>query len=458
MALLKDIVAAIAGKPRDYTQGSLGRAILLLSIPMVLEMAGQSLFALIDIMFVGRLGTTPVAIAVLTDQLLMFVFTIAIGLSMGTTALVARRVGEGDEEQASKTALQAILLGAALSLPIALAGLLFPGTLLGLMGGSEEVIQGGATYLRIYFGGNVTLFLLFLINAIFRGAGDPSYAMRALWMANLLNIALDPVFIFGFGPVPAYGVEGAAIATTISRGIGVLYQLWILFGGRTTIRLRFDQLAVLPGIMRRLFSISSIAILQFFISTMSFLFIARIVAKFGDTALAGYGIAIRLLAFVLLPVWGVGNAAATLVGQSLGADQPDRAEKSVWITSGVNTIFLVIVGVLFQLFSVEIAGFLHQDADVVAIAAEGLRVISYSYLFWGLGMTIVMAFNGAGDTWTPTKINFFVYWAVQIPLAWWLGRTMGWVGVFWAAAGCQALLAIVGVWAFRRGTWKTRQV
>ncbi len=459
-SLWKDILASIAGKPRDYTQGSLGLAILLLAIPMVLEMSMQSLFSVVDVYFVAKLGTTSVAVVTLTEAVLMIVFAVAIGFSMGTTAMVARRVGEGDAPAASRVALQAILIGLGVAVVVAVVGVAGSRFFLSLMGGSPELVQEGSLFFAIIFGGNVTIVLLFLINAIFRGAGDPALAMRALWLANIVNMILDPILIFGWGPIPAFGLEGAAIATTFGRGLGVLYQLWVLTSGRSKIRIDLSNLGIDPAVMRRLVRISAFGILQFLISTASFLFLAKIMSKFGDAALAGHTLAVRLITFVLLPVWGVGNAAATLVGQNLGAGKPDRAERSVWVTGFVNMCMLGAVGVVFIIGAEWIVGLFPVEDEVKVIASSCLRIVAYSYVFWGYGMTTVMAFNGAGDTVTPTWINFFVYWVLQLPLAWGLGVTFefGPQGVFMAVAICQVVLAIVGVLVFRRGKWKTRTV
>jgi len=460
-SLWRDVVGAIKGKPRDYTKGAVGRAIVCLAIPMVIEMLGQAMFGLFDAIFVSRLGTTQVAAVTLTEAVLMIVFAVAIGFSMGTTAMVARRVGEGDREAASRTALQAILVGVVIAAIVAVIGVTGSSFFLRLMGGSPELVREGSLFFAIIFGGNVTIILLFLINAIFRGAGDPSQAMRALWLANGINIVLDPLLIFGLGPIPGFGLEGAAIATTIGRGIGVLYQLRILTTGGSKIQIDTANLRVDAAVMTRLLRVSAIGILQFFISTASFLFLARIMSRFGDAALAGHTIAIRLITFALLPVWGVGNAAATLVGQNLGAGNPDRAERSVWVTGFVNMCILGTVGLVFIFGAEYIVGLLFQVTDeVVALASSCLRIMAYSYLFWAYGMTTVMAFNGAGDTITPTWINFLVYWALQLPLAWGLGVTYGYgpQGVFAAVAICQVVLAVVGVLVFRRGTWKTRAI
>ncbi len=468
--LWADVKASIRGVSQDYTSIPLGRAVLLLAIPMVLEMSMQSLFAVVDVYFVGRLGSNPVAILGLGDSLLSVVFAVAMGLSMGTAAMVARRVGEGDSEGASVAATQAIGLGFVCALPFAALGILFPSEALQLMGATPELAAEGAGFIAILIGGNVTVVLLFLINAVFRGAGDPARSMRALWLANGINIALDPILIFGWGPIPAFGLEGAAIATTVGRALGVVYQLRQLSagagrhpeGGRTErwVRIELRHWLPQPAIMARLARVSGVGILQFLVSTASFLGLVRILAAFGDEALAGYTVAIRIIIFILLPAWGIGNAAATLVGQNLGAGNPARAERAVWLTAFCNMVFLGAVAVIFFLFAEPLAGLFTTQAAVAGLAAECLRIISYSYVFWGYGMITVLAFNGAGDTTTPTWINFFVYWVVQIPLAYALAQPLGFgpQGVFIAVAACQILLAVVGVVIFRRGRWKSRTI
>jgi putative MATE family efflux protein len=459
--LFKDVVASIKGRPRDYTTGSVGRAIVCLAIPMVIEMLGQALFGLADVIFVTFLGTTQVAVVSLTEAVLMIVFAVAIGFSMGTTAMVARRIGEKNPEAASSAALQAIFIGVGISVVVAIVGIAGSSFFLRAMGATPDVVEQGSLYFSIVFGGNVTIVLLFLINAIFRGAGDPSQAMRALWLANGINIVLDPLLIFGLGPIPALGLEGAAIATTIGRGVGVLYQLRLLTSGGSKIRVHLSDLRIDPAVMSRIVKISAIGVVQFFISTASFMFLTRIQSRFGEAALAAHTIALRLITFVLLPVWGVGNAAATLVGQNLGAGNPDRAEKSGGVTGFVNMCVLGAVGLLFIFGAEQLVGFMFPATEeVIAMAAGFLRIMAYSYLFWAYGMTTVMAFNGSGDTTTPTWINFFVYWVLQLPLAWALAVPLGFGadGVFIAVAICQVVLAIVGVLMFRRGTWKSRAI
>ena len=457
-ALWGDVRDAVRAAPRDYTSGSLGRAVLLLAVPMVLEMGMQSVFSVVDVYFVGRLGPEAVAILGLSDSLLALVFAVSIGLSMGAAAMVARRIGEGAPERASAAAVQAIACGCALSLVLGVLGVVYASDLLGLLGASPEVAANGRTFTAIMLGGCITVTLLFLINGIFRGAGDPVLAMRALWLANLVNIVLDPILIFGLGPIPALGLEGAAIATTVGRGLGVAYQVHALTNrnGRVAVDWRRARLELQT--LLRLLRVSGVGILQYLVGTASFLGLIRILAPYGDTVLAGYTVAVRIIIFVLLPAWGVGNAAATLVGQNLGAGQPDRAERAVWFTARLNTLFLGLVGLLFVVFARPIVELLAADPEVVSVAATCLRIVACSYVFWGFGLVTVVAFNGAGDTTTPTWINFFVYWLVQLPLAWTLAGPLGLgpYGVFVTVAVCQTLMAAVGVLAFRRGSWKTR--
>ena len=455
-----DVRDSIRGVPRDYTTGRLGRAVLLLAIPMVLEMSMQSIFAVVDVYFVGRLGPDAVAIVGLSDSLLALIFAVAIGLSMGTTAMVARRIGEGSREQASVAALQGIAGGLAVSLPLGVIGIVYASELLQLLGASSELASTGRVFTGIMLGGNATVMLLFLINGVFRGAGDPALAMRALSLANLINIVLDPILIFGLGPIPALGLEGAAIATTFARGLGVVYQLRELTNRDGRVVIDWRRARVELAVMVRLMRVSGIGILQYLIGTASFLGLVRILAPFGDTVLAGYTVAVRIIIFILLPAWGVGNAAATLVGQNLGAGQPDRAERAVWFTARCNTVFLGMVGVIFVTFAEPLVGLLTTEPEVMAVATRCLRTVAYSYVFWGFGLVTVLAFNGAGDTTTPTWINLFVYWLVQIPLGWTLAGpvALGPQGVFLAIAISQCLLAATGVLVFRRGSWKKRQI
>jgi putative MATE family efflux protein len=446
LALLRE---AVLGGEQDFTSGSLPKAVFLLSVPMILEMAMESLFGVLDAYFVGRLGADAVAAVGVTEAMLTVVFAVCIGLGMSTTAMVARRIGEKDAEGAAQTAVQAVLLGVMLSAPIAFFGVFMGGDLLALMGAPPAVVEGGRGYVAWVLGGSTTVFLLFLINAIFRGAGDAAIAMRSLWLANLVNIVLDPCLIFGLGPFPELGLTGAGIGTTIGRAVGVAYQLHALAGS--------GRVAKVLLTLARL-SIGGIG--QFLIATASWIGLVRILTPFGSAALAGYTLAIRIIVVALLPSWGMSNAAATLVGQNLGAGQPERAERSVWITGLYNMVFLAGVAVLFIAFAERLLGVFTPDPEVQAVGALCLRVVSYGYVFYAWGMVMVQAFNGAGDTWTPTVVNLGCYWLFQIPLAFSLARglDMGPTGVFLAITIAESLLAVVAVVCFRRGTWKTRVV
>lgn len=458
--LWADTKAAILGSRQDFTSGSIGRAVFILSVPMMIEMVGQSIFGIVDAFFVGRLGAAALATVGLTDSLLTVVFAVALGLAMATTAFVARRVGEGNPEEASRGALQALILGTLVSLPFAIAGVILAPRLLSLLGAEAETIAVGANYTSIVLGGSSTVFLLFLINGIFRGAGDATLSMKALWLANLLNIALDPLLIFGWGPIPALGVTGAGVATTLARGIGVAYQLRLLSRGAGRLKVQFAGLEFDTAIARRLLKIAGPGMLQYLVGTGSWLVVMRIVALFGSAAVAGYTIGARILIFALLPSWGMANAAATLVGQNLGAGKPDRAERSVWIAAGANAVFLAAVGALLVLFGRVLVEPFSANPEVVSFGADCVRIISYSYVFFAVGMVAIQAFNGAGDTSTPTWINFFCLWLLELPLAYVLAETLDWgaEGVFWAVTGAQAALAVVGVLAFRRGGWKSQSV
>lgn len=450
---------ALAGSQQDYTEGSLPRAVLLLAVPMILEMAMESIFGVLDVFWVGKLGAAAVAAVGLTESLLVIVFAIAIGLSMSTTAMVARRIGEKDPEAASATAVQAIGLGLLVAIPSGIFGAIYAQDLLVMMGAPADVAAAGSSYTAWIFGGNVTILLLFLINAIFRGAGDASLAMRSLWLANAVNLVLDPCLIFGLGPFPALGIEGAAIGTTVGRAVGVLYQLRALAIGprlvvsRRHLRLQWD-------VMWRLLRVSFGGILQFVIATASWLGLVRLMTPFGATALAGYTIAIRIIVVAILPSWGLCNAAATLVGQNLGARKPDRAERAVWLTGFYNMAFLGLVTVVFVLFADTLVSFFSPDPGVRALGSQCLRIISYGYVIYAWGMVMVQAFNGAGDTTTPTWINLCCYWLFQIPLAYVLARSLGHgvQGIFWAIPIAELMIAASGVYFFRRGSWKTRMV
>jgi putative MATE family efflux protein len=449
----------VAGSEQDFTEGSLGRAVLLLAVPMILEMSMESIFGVLDVFFVGRLGPSAVAAVGLTESMLIIVFAIAMGLSLSTTAMVARRIGEKDPEAASQTAVQAIALGLLVAIPSGVVGVVYAPELLGLMGAPPDVAREGAVYTAWILGGNATILLLFLINAIFRGAGDASLAMRSLALANLVNVVLDPCLIFGLGPFPELGLAGAAIGTTVGRAVGVAYQIRAIAKGprivvaRRHLRLQWD-------VMGRLLRVSAGGITQFLIATGSWLGLVYILTPFGAGALAGYTIAVRIVVVAILPAWGLGNAAATLVGQNLGARKPDRAERSVWLAGFYNMAFLGAVMVVFVLFAEPLIGIFTPDPAVQEVGASCLRIFSYGYMVYAWGMVMVQAFNGAGDTTTPTWINLVCYWLFQIPLAFVLARTLGFgvQGVFWAVPAAELFIAAAGVLVFRRGAWKTRMV
>lgn len=459
-ALWPALRESLTGTQQDFTSGSLGRAILLLSVPMVLEMLMQSIFELADIFFVSRLGADAVAAVGITASLLIFVFAIGMGLSMAATAMVARRMGEKDPDAASAAAFQSIVVAVAASIPIAIAGAVFAPDLLRLMGATESVVETGAVYCAILMGSNITILLLFLINAIFRGAGDAVWAMRALGLSNLLNIVLDPILIFGIGPFPEMGVTGAAVATAIGRGVGVAFQIAILVRGSG--RLRMGRAAVHMNVvlMKRMLRISGPGVVQYLVGSASWIVIIRLVAEYGSAAVAGYTIGVRVIIFALLPSWGMGNAAATLVGQNLGARRPDRAEKAVWIASTCNAAFLTLAAITMLMLDQSIMRFFTQNGDVIDIGADFLRIIAYSYPCFALGMVMVQAFNGAGDTVTPTWINVFCYWLFQIPLAYLLSHPLDFAveGIFIGIAVAQVVFAVTGILVFRRGRWKMQVV
>jgi putative MATE family efflux protein len=451
---------AVRGSEQDFTEGNIGRAIVLLSVPMILEMMMESLFGIVNVFYVARLGADSIATVGLTESMLTIVFGIAIGLSMATTATVARRTGERDQAGAAVAAVQAIMIGVLISLPLAVAGVAFAPALLKLMGAEAGVVRAGSGYASIILGGNVCIMLLFLINAIFRGVGDAAVSMRSLWIANLVNIILDPCFIFGLGPFPELGVTGSAIATTIGRSTGVVYQLWILLSGRSRVSVRRKHLRLDVPVMLKLLRVSVGGMFQFLVATASWLGLTRIIAAFGSQALAGYTLSLRILIFAMLPSWGMSNAAATLVGQNLGAGKPYRAERSVLLAGLSNVVFLTLVALTFIAFTERIIGIFTTDASVVAYAVSGLRIISYGFVFYGYGMVMVQAFNGAGDTFTPTLINLGCYWLFQIPLAYTLAITFnfGASGVFMAIPIAETLLTILAIIFFRRGSWKAQKV
>jgi putative MATE family efflux protein len=451
---------AVKGTEQDYTEGSLGRAVLLLSVPMILEMLMESVFGILDVFFVGRLGPDAVAAVGLTESLLTVVFALAMGLSMSTTALVARRIGEKRPEEAAKTAVQAIAVGLLVSVPSTIVGLVWPRELLALMGAPAPVVETGWTYTAWILAGNASILLLFLINAVFRGAGDATVAMRSLWVANGVNLVLDPCLIFGLGPFPELGVTGAAIGTTVGRSVGVLYQLAALAARGRRVHVERRHLRFEPAVAWNLVRVSVGGTVQFLIATASWLGLVRILTPFGAAALAGYTIALRIIVVAILPSWGMTNAVATLVGQNLGAGKPERAERAVWITGFYNMAFLLVVAAVFILWPERLVGVFTSDPDVKALGATCLRVVSYGYGFYAWGMVMVQAFNGAGDTTTPTWINLFCYWLFQVPLALVLahGANLGPLGVFLAITIAESTVAVVGVLVFRRGRWKQHVV
>ena len=447
---------AVMGTSQDFTEGNLGRAIVLLAVPMVLEMCMESTFGVVDVFWVAHLGADAITTVGLTETCMMVLYVIALGLSMGATALVARRIGEKDEAAAGLVAVQAIVVGLLIAAATALAGYASGPDLLRLMGGSEDVVRIGAGYTRMMFAGSATIFLLFLVNAVFRGAGDAATAMRALWIANIVNICLNPCLIFGVGPFPRLGVTGSAVGTTIGRGIGVLFQLWILTSARSRLVIGARQLRLDLGVMLRLVRLSLTAMFQYMVQMASWIGVVRIMAVFGSAAVAANTLAIRVIVFAILPSWGMSNAAATLVGQNLGAGKPERAEKSVWRTGFYNMLFLGGVGLIFIAFAEKIIALFTSDPAVAPLAVTGLRVLSYGYISYAWGMVVTAAFNGAGDTTTPTVLNLFCFWVCQIPAAWLLSfhTSLGPRGVFVAVIIGDTLLAITSILLFRRGRWK----
>jgi putative MATE family efflux protein len=459
-SIWSSIREALRGSHQDFTTGSLNRAILLLAIPMVLEMVLESLFAVVDVFWVGRLGADAVATVGLTESLLSLVFAVGLGLSLSTTAMVARRIGEKDPEGAAVAGAQAIFLGFGVSLLVGVPCLIYAPELLRLMGASPAIVATGGGYARIALGGSGVLLFLFLNNAIFRGAGDAAIAMRLLWVSNIINLILDPCFIFGLGPFPKLGVTGAALATFTGRSIGVLYQFYRLMRGSERIRILRSQLRVNWEVLFRLVRVSLTGILQFAIAHTSWIGLVRIISVFGSAVLAGYTIAIRILIFVLMPSWGLSNAAATLVGQNLGAKQPERAQISVWRTAFYNMVFLGAVGVFFWIYATPVVRLFSQDPAVVPLAATCLRILSCGNIGYAYGMVMLQAFNGAGDTMTPTVVNFFGFWLLEIPLAYYLALRAGWQanGAYVSIVVAECAIAAAGVVLFRRGKWKGRKI
>jgi putative MATE family efflux protein len=459
-SIWQELKDAIRGTEADYTQIDLKKAIVLLAVPMILELVMESTFAVVDIYFVGQLGASAVATVGLTETYLYLLYSLAMGLATAVTAIIARRIGEKNKEDAGAAGVQSIFLAIICSIPFSFAGIFFAKDLLIIMGGDAWVVEQGYAYAQWMLGGNIVIVLLFVINAIFRGAGDAAIAMRVLWIANTFNIVLDPILIFGWGPIPAMGIEGAAIATTLGRGIGVLVQLWTLFQGGKHIRIMASQIYWDSKIIINIARTSLGGIGQMIVAMASWIFLMRILADVGSQAVAGSTIALRIAMFTLMPAWGLSNAAATLVGQNLGANSPERAESSVWKIGIYNMIFLVIVSVVYFIFNVELMKIFSDDARVIAIGAEWLQILSYSYFVYGWWMVTVQAFNGAGDTKTPTLINIVFFWLMEIPLSYVLAITLNWQhsGVFWGVFIAETLVGIYTTWLFSRGGWKNVKV
>ena len=459
-SLWAELRDALRGTNADYTRIPLRRAVFLLAVPMVLELVLESTFAVVDIFFVSKLGPSAVATVGLTEAYLFLLYSLAMGLAMAVTAVIARRIGEGKKEEAAVTAVQAIIVALLASLLPAIIGIVYAQDLLRLMGADAWAIEHGYKYTQWMLGGNAVIMLLFVINAIFRGAGDAAIAMRVLWLSNGLNIVLCPLLIFGIGPFPQLGIEGAAIATCIGRGTGVLYQLWILFRGGQHIRVLAAQISWQGAILWNIVRTSMGGVGQMLVAMTSWIFLMRILASIGSEAVAGATIAIRVMMFTMMPAWGMSNAAATLVGQNLGAKLPERAEASVWQIGWYNMGYLLAISVLFFLFPQAIVGFFSEDAKVVVVGAEWLRILSYALFVYGWWMVSVQAFNGAGDTATPTWINVVFFWLIQIPLAWLLALHLGWqeTGVFWAVFVSETSVGLFTLWLFSRGKWKQVQV
>ena len=459
-AVVSLFLEAVRGSDRDYTVGPVGPALVMLSVPMVLEMAMESLFAVVDVFYVSRVSAEAVATVGVTESMLTIVYTVALGLGIGAMAVVARRIGEKDDEGAAQAAAQAIALGLIVALAVGLVGYFNAERLLRAMGASPAMIETSIGYTQVMFAGNATVTLLFLINAIFRGAGDPAIAMRMLWLGNAINIVVCPFLIFGIGPFPELGVTGAAIGTNLGRGTAVVTQLWMLGSGRSRIHIRARHLRLVPAVMWNVCRLSGSGFLQILIDTSSYIGLVRVISTFGSDALAGYTIGIRTVIFAILPAWGLSNAAATMVGQALGAGKPERAEEAVWTAAKYNAIVLGAVGALFVVFAPQIVAIYTADAEVGPYAVDCLRIVSTGFVFFAYGLVLTQSFNGAGDTWTPTWINLGCFWVWQIPLAWLLALNfgMGPRGVFIAMTVAFSTLAVVSGIIFKRGWWKTRRV
>jgi putative MATE family efflux protein len=459
-SFFRDVSEAVSGTEQDFTEGKLSRGILLLSIPSILEMVMESVFVIADIFFVSKLGADAVATVGITESMITIIYAIAIGLGTATTSMVSRRIGEKNPDAASRAAFQAILTGLTVSVLIGIPGAFYAERLLNMMGASKPIIDNMSGYTRIMLGGNVVIMMLFIINAIFRSAGDAAVAMKVLWIGNIINVLLDPCLIFGIGPFPHLGVTGAAVATNIGRGTAVLVQFYLLFFGAKRIQLSVKHLSVDIKMMLKLLKLSIGSIGQNLISTTSWIALVRIISIFGSEVVAGYTIAIRIIGFTILPSWGISNAAATMVGQNLGAKKPERAERAVWITGWINMILLGIIGLILFFFTESFIRLFIENENVIKSGILGLRIISIGFIAYGLGMVLVNSFNGAGDTSTPLKINFFAFWLVEIPLAWFLAIKEGFneEGVFIAIVVAESLMTLIAWIVFRRGKWKLKEV
>lgn len=451
---------AIRGTETDFTKGNINRAILLLAIPMILEMVFEGLFSIVDAYLVSQISEEAFATVMLTETVATLIYSLAIGVSIAATAMVSRRIGEKNPEAAAEAAGQVILLGVGLASIISIIGIFFPAQILGLMGASPEVIKVGIPFTRILLGTNVVIMLLFILNGVFRGAGDAAIAMRVLILANLLNIVLDIILIFGWGPIPALGLTGAAIATSIGRGTAVIYQLYVLFNGKGIIKLIGQHLKTNWLLLKRLIDVAITGSGQHLIASASWIFLMILVADYGTEVVNGYGLAIRIIMFMILPAWGIANAGATLIGQNLGAKQPERAEKSVWRAAYVNMVFLLIISIIYIIWAEPLLRIFNQNPAVIEVGVKCLTIFSLSYVFFGFGMVLNQAFGGAGDTRTPTVINFVCFWLIQIPLAYFLAKIWNWgpEGVYWAVAISETFLAIISIWIFRKGKWKTVEI
>jgi len=459
-SIWNDLIDALSGTEADYTKIKLNKAIFLLAVPMILELAMESIFAVVDMIFVGKLGSSAIASVGLTETFMFLLYSVAMGLSMAITAIISRRIGEKKKEEAGLAGVQAIILALIASLPFTVLGIFYSKELLSLMGGDAWSIEHGYRYTQWMLGGNAVIVFIFVINAIYRGAGDAAIAMRVLIIANSINIVLDPILIFGWGFIPAFGIEGAAIATNIGRGCGVLIQLWILFKGGKHIKIVTSQLVLDFKIMWHIFKTSLGGIGQMLVSMTAWIFLIRILSDIGVEAVAASTIVIRLIMFTLMPAWGLSNAAATLVGQNLGADHPERAESAVWKIGLYNMIFLIGVSLCYFFFCENLMKIFTDEPEVIKIGSEWLRILSYSYFIYGWWMVAVQAFNGAGDTKTPTWINIIFFWLIQIPLSYLLAIHYNWEhsGVFWAVLVTESLAGVFTVWLFSKGKWKTSKV